>query len=292
MIVRLDACNQYVGHSFHIIQTLTNSTLTFTDTLGVAVPVGSLVMPVMDCEIALDHEPVYQGAKTVVVMLEVQEVAGISALPALKSDNPAGFPVFNQRPIFTVEPDWIQGMKRGRSRQGDLYGQGRTELVFKAADRSRVTHEFLLTGDREDMWPVVEFWETRRGRLRSFWLTDQEQTFNPVEIDATGNFVSVSEIGDFDDFNEEWDWVGIKMADGTEFVREVVTVQQVLTVFRLTVTPPLPVNLPVAQVVRLARARTTRFASDELVESWTHTGYMSTRLRFLETLNERDAPII
>lgn len=292
VIVRLDACNQYVGHSFHLVQTLTSTSLTFTTTLGVAVPVNSLVLPVMDCEVLLEHETDYQAAKTAVTTLEVREVAGASALPALKSDNPAGFPVFDLRPIFTIEPDWIQGMKRGRSRQGDSYKQGRTELTFKAADRSRVTHEFLLTGKRDEMWPCIEFFDTRRGRLRSFWLTDQEQTFTISAIDATGNFVSVFEIGDFTDFNEEWDWLGLKMADGTEYVREVITVQQVLTVFRLTVNPPLPASLNVGDVVRVARARVTRFASDELVETWNHTGYMSTRLRFIEALNERDAPII
>lgn len=291
VIVQLDACNQYASHSFHTISDLTNSNLTFTAALGVAVPAGSLVMPVMDCEVLLDHETRWSAAKTAVVTLEVQEVAGSSALPPLKSDNPAGFPTLYGKPVFTFDPDWIQGMTRGRSRLGERYQQGKTELVFKAADRSRVTHDFLLTGDREEMWSLVEFFDTRRGRLRTFWLTDQERTFECAEIDASGNFVGIEELGNLADFNEEWDYVGIRFADGTEYVREVVTVQQVLTVFRLTVTPALPAGLDAAQVVRVARARPTRFETDELVENWFHTGYMSTRIRMVETLNERDAPI-
>ena len=288
VIVQLDECNQYQSHSFHIIGDKTNDTITLQDPLTIDVSANSIVMPMMDMEVTLEARMKLNAAKSPEVTLRLREVAGASQLPPIKADTPAGFPTFEDKPIFTVEPDWINGITIGRSRQGQSYTQGRTQLVDTTAARSRMTHSMPFSGDREEQFSILEFFDTRRGRLRTFWLIDQDQTFDAAELDASGNFVGVSDFGDFDDFQDEFDYVGIVMEDGNVYVREVVTIQQVLTVFRLTVTPQLPVGLDVNDVVRIARARNTRFSSDEIVEQWKHTCYMNTRLDFLETLEEKD----
>ncbi len=290
VIVQFDGRNEVESFSLHIIDTMTNKSLSFAAPQGVDVKAGSFVMPMMDCEVILEVESEYITARVSRVTMTVSEIPGASQLPPLKSDNPSDVPVFQNKPVFIIEPDWVQSVTKGRDRQGSRSRNGRADIITTEGDRSRQTHAFLLTGDRDDMWPSIEFFDTRRGRLRTFWLIDQDQYLIPQELDATGNFVSVSETVDLADFSEEFDYVGVVMNDGTVYVREVVTIQQVLTVFRLTVTPPLPMNLSVANVARIARARVTRFLSDELSESWTTTGHMTTRLAFIEALNEADFP--
>jgi hypothetical protein len=301
VIVQLDYAGQYKSHSFHLIEDLQDDRLVFTANLGVAVPAGALVMPMIDCEVALEAKSKLVSALNYQVSLDLIEVAGASQLPPVKTDMPTNAQVFGDAPIFDFEPDWIDSIETGRSRQGERFRQGRTSLVFAAAERSRQTHSMSFTGlrgacassTRDDIWRIVEFWETRRGRLRSFWLVDQEQVWEPESIDPSGNFVGVHEIGDFADFQAELEgeWIGLVMADGTEYVREAVTVQQVLTVFRITVSPVLPTNLDVNQVVRISRGRRTRFDSDELEEKWSNTGYLSTSMEFIETLQEKNVSI-
>jgi hypothetical protein len=216
------------------------------------------------------------------------EAPGASQLPPLKSDTPAGATNFEGRPIWFEEPDWTDGIVKGRSRQGTRSSGGRADNVSVFGPRSRQTHAYNLTGKRENTWPVLEFFETRRGTLRSFWHIDHDQYITPLQIEASGNFVNVQVIGDLADMTEEFNYLGLVMNDGTTYVRRVSTVQEVLTVFRLTLTTPLPAGLDAADVRRIARARLTRFKDDSFSESWISTGHMSCRADLIEVLNETD----
>jgi hypothetical protein len=296
VIVEFDWDGSYLFHSFHLISSLQSDRLVFASSLGVAVSANAVILPMIDCEVILEAKAKYFSAGNIAIKLELQEIAGSSQLPALKSDFPSDTDSFDDAPIFDYDPDWVDGIEKGRIRQGQRYRQGRTDRVYTAAARSREWHKLNLTGlrascaanVREDIWRVVEFFDTRRGRTRSFWNIDQEQVWKISSIDASGGFVSVDEINDFNDFKEELEggWIGLVMSDGTKYVREAVTVQQILTVFRITVNPPLPVNLDVDQVFRVATARRVRFDKDELEERWKHTGYMGTTLELIETLEE------
>lgn len=292
-IVQLDHCNQPISFSFHSIQTMTNASLTFDATLGVDIVAGSYVFPIMDCEVALEVSATYTTARVPVVKITVVEVPGPSQLPPLKSDNPSGASIAHDgRPVWFEEPDWTTGVTKGRSRQGSRNADGRADFVSVEGDRSRQTHKFVITGKRTDMWNALEFFETRRGRLRSFWHIDQDQYYNAVDLDPGGTFVGVSEIGDINDLIEESEAFGIVMADGSHYVSDVASILQILTVFRITMATGFPSGLQFADLHRTARARLVRFASDEFTETWTHTGYMTAGIDVIEVLNEQDFPII
>lgn len=291
IIVEIGGNNQAASWSWHTIASTTSDSIELTAPVGVPVSASALVFPVLDVEVTLELDSDMSTSLVAGLSMLLTEVPGANALPPLKSDNPSGFPTFDDRPIFTVEPNWIRGITRGRRRQGQQRAQGRGFSTFRGATRSREYHEFQLGGKRERMWPVVEFFDTRRGALRSFFLIDQDQTLNTAELDASGNFVSVSETGDFAAFNVEWDYVGIVMENGDVYVRQVVNVQEVLTVYRLTVTPALPSGLNPLNVARVARARVTRFEEDTMEETWETDGYMETELSFIETLDDRDYTI-
>lgn len=291
VIVQLDAENQVSSYSTHIIETMTNTQLNFDAAIGVDVPAGSLVFPLMDCEVMFALNAKYETARVPRIQLTVAEVQGNNTLPPLKSDNPTSTDTFDGAPIWTFEPNWARGIGKGRSRDGSSSRSGRATLVLPKGPRSRQTHDQRFAGKRDRMWKVVEFFDTRRGRLRSFWHIDQDQYLRAAEIDVTGNFIGVTEVGNLANFQEEFEYVGLLMDDGSYFVREVANIQQVFTVFRLTLTTPLPAGLSAENVVRVARARRTRFVKDEMQESWSFTGYTTSELKMIETLNERDASI-
>jgi hypothetical protein len=280
----------YLSHSFHLISNIEANRLVFDSTLGEAIAAGAVIMPMMDCEVVLEAVMQNRTARNGTVKMELVEVPGPSALLPTKADNPTNAQVFEGAPIFDIDPNWDRGIDKGRQRDGEVYSLGRAQRVFTTGARSRETHGLRFDGDRTEAWRLVEFFDTRRGRLRSFWLVDHEFIWNTAEIDASGTFVGVSELGDFDDFKAELEgeWIGLVMSDGSIHVREVVTIQQVLTVFRCTLNTALPLGLLVGDVVRIARARKTRFDNDEMRESWTHTGLVSTNLGFIEVLEEKN----
>lgn len=286
VIVQLDAFDQPASFTYHIISSMTNESLTFTAPLGVAVSANSVVIPTMDCEVMLEVEADYNTATVPSVTMTVSEAPGASTLPPLRSDNPSGASVYDERPVWFEEPDWAIAVKKGRARYGDRSSDGRADFVNAEGPRSRQTHKYTVAGSREDMWAVLEFFESRRGRLRSFWHIDQDQYMTVVDISALGTFVGVTEIGNVTDFSEEMEHIGLIMEDGTYYVRTADNIQQILTVFRITLDEAIDTGLSPLDVVRFARARETRFDSDEITEVWTHTGYCSIAVSMVEVLNE------
>lgn len=290
-VVRPNFCGGYTSHSFHLIADMQDDRLELDSALGTAAPAGSIVLPMMDCELTLEVEWSMEHGCLAEVSATFEEVAGPSQLPASRSDTPSGFPTHLGVPILAIEPDWSDPVGGGRSRQGVAYRSGRSRSVGALAGRSRHVAELPFTNERPEYWRLIEFFDTRRGRGRSFWSLDQDQLWRVAALDP--NFVSVVPFGDFDDFKEELEggYVGLTMRDGTFYVRDAVTVQSVASVYRITVSPTLPGGLDPLQVSRVARARRVRFAEDSMEEVWTHAGLAETSLRTIETLNEIDSEL-
>ena len=83
------------------------------------------------------------------------------------------------------------------------------------------------------------------------------------------------------------DYIGIVLKDGTMIVREVVTIQAVLGVWRVTAATALP-SINLSDIKRIARARIMRFDADAMQETWATDDVMTTRLGFIEnSLNQR-----
>jgi len=289
VIIQVGISGGYVSHSFHLISSKQTDRIVLTTALGVNVAATSIIMPMIDCEVVLEAGMEKQTTCHGRVELEVSEVFGASQLPAVKADFPRGAQSFGDYPIFDINPDWIDGIQVGRDRQGKIFRRGRSTVVSVSATRSRQTNRLFMSGNRDEMWKNVEFFDTRRGRLRAFFLIDYEFVWEVADVDVSGNFIGIMPKGDFTDFQDELlgGFVGIVMRDGTFYVRNAVTIQQVFTVFRITVDPPLPSGILVADIDRVARARHTRYSSDEMVEKWFHTCYMQVEQEFLETLQEK-----
>jgi len=287
-VVQLDAFQQVADFSWHLVEDLTSSSLTLSTALGRNVAAGSLVFPVMDCEASLELETEFLTARVARFTLRAIEAPGASQLPATRADTPDGFDTFQGAPIWVEQPDWTFAVSRGRLRHGSLNTSGRAAFLDLQADRARVTHSYEISGKRDTIWPSVQFFETRRGRLRSFWHVDIDSTFRPVAVDASGSFVSVSVLGTVGDLTEEFEFVGVVMTDGRVYVREVANIQLVSTVYRISLETDLPSGLNLSEIARISRARRVRFVNDDLTETWTHTDFGQLDVSIVETLDERN----
>ena len=286
VIVQNDLAGHYASHSFHLIETLQDDHIVLTAPLGLDVAIGSVILPVIDCEVSLEVEMLLQTGCLAEVRLTVNEVAGASQLPPTKSDTPVGATTHLGIPVLDVDPDWTEGVVGGRSRAGLEFREGRSRGVSPYAGRSRGRQSLTFSNARPQYWRVVELFDTRRGRLRPFWQLDPEQLWGAAQLDPT--FVSIEQLGDLADVAEELEGgqVGFVTSSGDYYVRDVSTVQQVMTVYRMTVSPDLPA-LSASDVVRVARARLVRFTSDEMVERWSNSGLATTELETIEVLEEK-----
>lgn len=293
-IVQRDARRQVTAFEFKIIQSKTNDSITFASPTTIDLKRGDLILPMIDVQVTLTPEFQFllrspnTGQFLAQAALEVHEVPGASQLPPVRQDLPPGFPTHAGVPIFDINPDWTRGVRTGYDRQGDVYRLGKADVYDLDADRARRIYDYNLAMDREDGWRMVEFFDSRLGRARSFWLVDQD---TPWSLDSiTTTFVNFDTLNDFDDFVDEFEYLGIRMKDGTEYVREVVSIQEVATTWRVTVTPALP-SLNIADISRAGRARRVRFSKDVLVETWLHGEAMTTTVGFIETLEEKDVSL-
>jgi len=291
VIVQLDFCGRYESKSFHTIDDLEDDRLILSAQLGVDVKSGSVVIPVIDCEVSLEAEMRLLNGCLGEVSITVNEIAGTSQLPPTRSDIPAGMASFNGYPILDVDPDWSDGVKIGRSRSGIEFRSGRSRGVSIYGFRSAQTHELSFVNERPEYWNLVELFDTRRGRARSFYHIDHDHLLTPVSISTVN--VEVEEFGDLTDFKEEFEggFVGIKMRNGDHYVREAVTIQLLGGAYRITVSPALPAGLQIGNVVQIARARYSRLDSDEMEERWFHTGLADTSLKIRETLEEKNVEL-
>lgn len=286
-LLRLDHAYQIVSSEFYEILSRTGASLTFSTPLVADVPAGSIVVPMIDCEIVLEPQATETHGQLVEVSLSVLEVAGRSQLPAISTGSPDGFSTYQGFPIFNVDPNWGSPVAHSYSRQGQSYKRGRKTVVYATAERARGTEKYGISCNRTVAWGVLRFFDSRRGRLRTFFQVDQDYLWTVQS--AAGVFIEINKLGDFTEFQIALNpgWIGIVMEDGTAVVREVVTVQDLPSSWRITVLDALP-TIATPQIVRAARARKVRLASDALTEKWLHTGLFSTDWETLEALKEQD----
>lgn len=247
-------------------------------------PTTSVVFPCMDVEIELDPQITFHSNYTASVTLQADEITGKTALPPTWTGMPEGVQIYNDIPVFSWEPDWTRNVMMQPKREGSRYQMGRGTNVYKKGARYRMLHQYYLGEARENFWPYLKFFDSRRGRKNSFWHIDIEDIWKVSNINTV--FLEIFEYGDFTQFQEDFDYVGIVTKDGQYFVREVVTIQSILEVYRITMDAALPAGITAADVRRVSRARLSRFQKDVLQETWRGNQYASIPVNIFELLEE------
>jgi hypothetical protein len=133
--------------------------------------------------------------------------------------------------------------------------------------------------------------DSRRGQVGTFLEIDQEALWTVADTDP--QFVDVSPLGDFDEFKDSFrGYLGFVMKDGTVIVREVNTVVDNGSAWRITIGagPDLP-DIDVTQIARFSRARRKRFADDALTETWQTTEVCELNFATIEVVNEKEVDV-
>lgn len=222
------------------------------------------------------------------IELEFIEKGGATALPPTADDLPPGFDIYRDIPILRPRHDYSDALDIELLKEGNQFELGRDLETIQRGDHSRVKHKIRFQENRDIGWDYIRFFDTRRGRLRPFFLIDQEDIFDVVDLQT--NFIDVRQTGNFTEFQKDMGFYGFVMEDGTCFVREIITVQDVATAWRLTVADVLPV-LDFTKVRQSGRAHLTRNLLDSFTERWRHCNLLTFDMRTISLLEEKDVTL-
>lgn len=276
-----------------IITELTANSIRIASSLGTALIANQwAVVPLIDCDEVLEPEVTWETAEVARVELTVRERRGKNALPPITVGLPPGFPNRLGRPVFEIEPNWINGITTSYKRHGSEQRIGRRLVPLKDGDRySQVQSWNLSPVERPDWYRIASMFDSRRGRAESFWVIDRE--FSWTVSNTTTIFVDIVPYGRFVDFNQIWTEqniaVAIKMKSGEIHLMQVNTVSDNGSFWRLTAVggQSIEAGIDLSQIDFVARARLSRFDSDAMKETWRTNNVCDIRLRTIEVQNEK-----
>ena len=251
------------------------------------------IVPLMDLEIVLSPAVKHHTTTVAQVSLTLNEVVGKNALPpSFTGGVPDGWSQQLGLPVFEVDLDWVGGIRTTYQRYGQRRTEGRKPVVVPNGPRYVQVQDFELKLDlRADFWRVLNLFDSRRGRLDLFWEIDQENMWTVIDTDP--QFIDVQSFGVFADFVADFtEHAGIVMNDGTIYIREINTIQDVGP-WRISLVGgnDLPDPIDVTEIKRFSRARKKRFDSDSLAESWHNTEVSEVAFSTIEVLAEGEVDI-
>ena len=223
------------------------------------------------------------------IKLEFEEVGGPTAIPPTADDLPDNFDSYRDSPIFRPRHDYSNPLNIQILQDGDQEELGRGKGTYTRGDSQRVKHRIRMFEEREKGWDYLRFFDTRRGRLRPFWLIDQEDLFVVSSIDP--NFIDVAKLGTLTEFEKDGQFFGFMMKDGTCYAREVLSVTDLPAAWRLNMVDLLPSGLDANDVVLAGRVRHTRMLNDSFVERWFHGNAVAFDVETISLLEEKDVTI-
>lgn len=269
--------------------------LDLTAALTGTVPAGSLVFPLISAHML--SEPSLTLTTDRVGRLNfsaLERVEDGTTLPeAHDTTVVAGFQTgLSGLPIFDLHANWREDVVISYARGGDTIRFGRASLRQPTAARGRWSQRFTLTfTEREDFWDLLQFFDSRRGRLLPFWVPSQMPFWDLTAINSVTE-LDVTENFDLADFSEGVSHVALVMNDGTIYVRAADSIASLGTgQARITLATALPA-LSLADVDYLGLAVLSRFDSDALTEVWLNDEVCEVPISLVEVLEEDDDEVL
>jgi hypothetical protein len=292
VVCKLTKDGEIYDEEYDTIASLTASTITLDIGVSGTFPAGSRVYPCIEAEVSLSNSARLIGDRFLEMDFTAEELFGPTALRRTEEDYPSSFEVVTINaedfPVFMLHPD--QGFTNEIMilRKGEQRKQGRSTLVSTHGSRPQTGYRLnFQKASRADAWPLIEFFDSRKGRCRPFVYIPMENYWDLDAIDTT--YLEIDAIGNFEDLSFI-DFIAVVMKDGTfEFI-EVDSRVDNTTVFRFTWTEAITAPA-LADVHRVVPAYIMRLESDAMDEDWVTDEFLNTSLEFIELLNEEDVTL-
>lgn len=271
------------------VATINAASIDVTVAIPGTLPARSFVFPAMDIHQVLEAKLTMTTDRVGVYEAEILERAsqGFKSLPA---SHPVSIPGFMQSylgyPIYTFAHNWQSQPEIRLKRTGDVVPVGKDQITSTGSGKPRwelkFTHSFC---DRASYFELLQFFDSRRGRLLAFWA------FAPFAFFDYQAQPTTTEIDILDTFDEA-DLAGVShfavvLEDGTVHVRGLQSFSVVGNSVRLVADAALPV-FAAGEVSYATLAILARLDEDFIQERWLNEEVCQTSLTVLEVVREQD----
>ncbi len=252
---------------------------------------GAIVFPLMDAEVSLKDSGTFITDTLGNILFRALEVAGASATLPTASGTPDGFQEYNGDPIFAPTPYLPNsGYVMGFARTGKAAKVGRGKITDTYGSRPKFTHKLRYRKfSREDVWDVIQFFDSRRGRFRRFWFVPPENFWNFTAAISTS--VSIEAVGNIEDISDFFEHVAVIMDDGTIHIRTIDNVLDNSSTWRIDFDAEIA-GLVFADVARVMPAQLVRFSKDAMRERWHTDQTCDIALNMIEVLDEDSVTLL
>lgn len=258
---------------------------------------NSFVFPILETEVSIEQSGRPLTDRRQNYRLTVHEVPGASALPGLVDPRTPleDFDYYDGYPVLDMEPNWAANPIRNIKMLGLSHPSGRSTVVSPQGDRPRLGWSLTImpTTGRAEIFRYLKFFDSRRGRGRTFWIVAPSSLFTAVDVQAT--HVDVLRHGTKDQVEAFVVAVGLVKKDGTRQVRWIDTVTETTfggeDVYRLSFESNLDTVPAVADLDRVTWANLVRSEKDSITETWSSTEVCTIKADVLEVLKEEDVTV-
>ena len=270
------------GMAITVIRGIGSEALTI-DPVSSSFSPDARVYPLIDCEIDLASTLNNITDYHVEIDFNAYEVSGLSALP---STTPSATQQFKNYPVMTVPVNWAFGQTTGMVRAGARANFDRSTVVITHGPRPQ--HQFnceFLSLSRGDLWEILNFFDTRKGRARAFWVLSYMTLWELSAV--TTKTITVNKGVNLEDIDDFIGHIGIVKKDGTHILATVANVEDIGNDFLITTVEDLP-SLSVSDIQLITSAHLVRYTNDSMVERWTTDETCETSFQLIELLDETD----
>lgn len=275
------------------IDSLNSSSITLTAGVTNAYLSGALIFPLIEAKIIFRQQGQILTDHTTDLLLDVIEVVGDTQLPVTTTigTSPSGVYEHDSIPLLEANEDFNRSISWSVNRDGGFIQSGIGSIPQPYGSRGRIALTLPVTATtRQAAWDVVNFFDSRGGRLHPFWLMLPTNDLSPLRlVDAAGSGIVVTAVGP----ERDWDdrpYIGIIADDGTRMIRTISSVSRSAGEDTLTFDTNLDTEWGTPDINAMDRfslAYKCRFDSDELVEQWKNDQVMTTTLKVIELLEEK-----
>lgn len=243
------------------------------------------IFPVIECDLELSTtaNAVTDYVSDAVVTLT--ETPGPSALDPLiePGDTPLGYDEHDGYPILHLPIDWTQ-VQFGAFRPGERDRVGITNVAQTYGPYPGASFNLpFVTFTREDTFALMEFFDSRGGRLYPFWL------FAPFH-GTTAHDIPISTLIRFEYRIDDYDWdvythLGVyRKSTGDYSVHEITSAASSGGYVNIVLADALPTTT--LSDLEVSIAHLVRFDTDEYTEEWITDEAHRTSLPVVQLLNE------
>lgn len=235
----------------------------------VVVPVGGwLAEPVLDVEVQLSSTVRNITARVAELEFDVLEVMGSSALPPEELEPGAQYHTGRDgvaRPVYYFDHNWQNALEWSNVADGQGYGNNGQSWVagLKPKRSTTASARFLSRGA---YWPLLQLFDSMRGRAGVFWAVFPEVLFADLPVTPGASSITFPAQGRLAEWRTIVDAFAVIQGNGTITIHEtLIPTDNGDGTWTLPIDPALP-SVPFLRCVHLASR--ARFNTDELTESW------------------------